>query len=195
MGIAPVGHRVTASTPTILEVDFYAKAALIPTIQPGQAESRFREIADRYFVELRQAVINEWERSYFANDGISNAWVDIRDKLEGQIGDRVNYFPAIAAKQTHNFTTTVSRVILGGRLAETRLISNLDFAGITINGQRRNLDISQSQEMVYIPVLCNFDIEFVDYIPDAPTEPPPGEMIQKTYLTGFDKPVTELAVP
>jgi len=185
-GTAPIGHRVTISTPEWLDVNINVRMVLVHGIEFGQIEGRLQEIAAGYFDELRQNVIDEWERSYFANDGITNAWVE-----EGT----PEWFPAYAAKQTHTWWTRINGHVMGSRFLETRLVAEVDFENILINGVRASLVIEQTQERQFMPRLNNIDIEIVDYI--EPGEPggtvPPGSIVQKVYVTAFDKPMSELS--
>ena len=154
---------------------------------------------EEYFNELRRNVIEEWESTYYSNTGICISHVENRERLEGlymlygdqEILDLIPFYPALQAYQTHNFKNIISRVIIGGRLSETRLIADLDYDGILINGFRRNLTIYQSQEEVFTPRLRDFYIDFVPYLPEEP-DIPPCEAKQLYYITAYDKPMSEL---
>lgn|GEM_PF-1735893 len=203
-GFSPVGHRVLIDTTEYYDINIYIRAVLMPTLQEGQVIQRFNEIADEYFAELRQSVIDEWERTYFSLDGgnISNAWVDVRGKFEvlyaqyndPRLLDLMRHFPAENVIQTHNWLTLISGEVLGARMLETRLISALDFRGILINGADGRVHIQQNQDKVYTPRLISFVVEFVPYIEQKPTPPPDDPIVVKRYITGADKPMSELSV-
>ena len=202
LGIAPVGHRVTVSTPEYLDIDVFVRCVLARDLTSSQVENKFNDIMQQYFDELRRQVVTEWENTYYSNSGIAINYVNNLERFQAlydqyqdpEILDLALFFPALQAYQTHNFTVTVSRVIIGGRLSESRLIADLDFAGIIINGEQKNFVINQSQEMIYVPRLRDFVIDFVDYIPDEPETPSPCEMVQKTYVTAYDSPLQNLTV-
>jgi len=179
-GIAPIGHRVTCSTGEWLDVTINVTVAFIPNIEFGQGEQQLKEAIEKYFVEVRQNVVSEWERSYYANDGIFNNYVNIKSRFEAlhdlyndpEIMDLYLHFPAEHAIQTHNYFTRINRSIIAARLLETRLLADVDFENILIQGLPRNLDICQNQESILIPRLKEIFFEVVDFIephdPDAP---------------------------
>jgi len=218
MGIAPIGHRVTVETPQWLDINVNITIVLARGIQIGQVQQRLKDIIADYFVELRQSVLDEWDRTYFSTasiDHVDNAWVNLQDKVLAQNEfiasltdiseeDRQKlmdytamsgeWFPAEAAYQTHVWQTVIFPHVIGVRLLETRLISAIDFQNILING---NYDPNgfireQSQERQYIPRLNNIDIQVVDYIqPQQPPIPMP-EMVHKRFVQGFDSPMGEV---
>jgi len=202
MGIAPIAHRVTVTTPLWLDVNVNVRVVPIFNIQVGQLESVFNEIVEQFFVEARQNVVDEWERSYFSNDGIGNAWVFVRQRFEAlyakyndpEILDLMHYFPSERTVQTHTWWTILFPHVLGVRLLETRLISAIDFQNILFNGffDPNGLRIQQTQDVQYMPRFGTLDIEEVDYIdPQQPPQELP-DMVQRYYTTGFDMPAVGL---
>lgn len=221
-GTAPIGHRVTVSTPQWLDINVFVPVVLTHDLQLGQVQTRLNELLREYIdIESRQAVLDEWERTYYANQGISNAWFDagcpewfpslsesIRQFIQARVlmalavnlptvnlvGIDLLLREVLNSYQYHTFTTVLHPQTIGVRLLETRLVSAVDFANITINGRPdpNGLVIQHNQEVQYIPRLNTVEIHPVDYIaPQVPIDP--AQTIQKTYLTGFDKPVTQLS--
>jgi len=172
IGIAPIGHRVTVDTPTELPIDLFFRIVLTSDLQLGQIETRLQEIVEEYFRETRQSVFDEWERTYYVNEGISNTYVDILEKFEqlaaehndSRIMDLSRYFPAEAVIQTHTFWTLVSGTTIGARFQDARLLVDLDFENILVNNERGRIRIEQNQEMLYLPVLGDLHFEVVPYI-------------------------------
>jgi len=169
-GLVPIGHRALVSTPELKEIDIYVKCILILGIEPGQAEMRLKNIINEYFNELRRLVVSEWERTYYANEGINNDYANVQEKLDRlsetysdpEFAELMPYFPANAATQTHVYKNIISRAIIGGRLLESRLLNDLDIDGMLIDGLPENYILTQSQEDIFIPISGNITIDFVD---------------------------------
>lgn len=220
LGIAPVGHRVTISTPEFVEITHNIRVVLAPGITEGQIRQRFNEIVEQYYADFRQFIFDEWERTYYANIGIANAYVNLREDIEGvtaflteadplftgagmetqeaysRLMDLHKWFPAERAKQAHVFPTVINSQEIGVELRRTNLISAIDFRRILTNGEDdpNGYTIWQSQEMMYIPRMVNLDIEIVPFIEPWQPPGPPVDVDVKHYLTGFDRPMSKLSV-
>ena len=167
--LAPVGHRVTVATPNWLDIDINIPVTLAFGVTIGQVEARFNEILQEYFAEVRQGVLDEWERTYAANEGIANAYVDVKGRFNAlferyddpEIFDLATHFPAECAKQTHTFYTSIHPQIIGVRLLNTRLVTAVDFENITINGvsSPSGMKFEQTEEVQFIPRLASFNID------------------------------------
>ena len=151
LGMAPIGHRVAFSTPELLPIALDVQIVLSTGKTIGQAEPVFRGIFERYLVDLRQNVIDEWDHTYFNNIGIRNAYVD---------AGQPEWFPSHAAKQTHTWYTVVRPQIIGVEFLATGLIDALDFDKFAINGVNdpNGFRIKQSEEKQYIPVFGRLGI-------------------------------------
>jgi len=182
LGIAPVGHRVTISTPQWVDVDIVIPVVLSNGITEGQVRSRFEDILHRHFANLRQSVVDEWERTYYANIGITTPLADMRDDINtldgfmrqssgifaaggldvvdayGRMMTLMTWFPTQQHIQAHNFETIIHPQVLGTELLATRLVSAVNFSNIEINGQAdvNGFVIGQSQDMVYLPRQRNY---------------------------------------
>lgn len=157
LGIAPIGQRVTFSTPELLPLEMEARAVLAQGKTIGQVEPAFIEIIKRYLADLRQNVIDEWENTYYNNIGIRNAYVD---------AGRPEWFPALAAKQAHTWHTAVRPQIIGVEFLATGFIDALDFDSFMINGLKdpNGLRIEQNEEKQFMPVLGTFSLKPVQHI-------------------------------
>ena len=157
LGIAPLGHRVTFSTPEILAIEISVKAVLARGSTAGQAEPVFIEIVRRHLADLRRDVVDEWEKTYFKNVGVGNAFVD---------AGKPEWFPALAAKQAHAWHTFVRPQVLGVGFLATGLIDALDFGSFAINGQSdpNGLRIAQNEERQRMPVFGGFNLTPVESI-------------------------------
>jgi len=189
-GIAPIGHRVTVSTPEMMDVFIKVQLVLLPHIEEGQAESIIQDFIRAYIDEVGHSLVNEWERTYYANIGISNAFVGHGNP---------EWFPAALASQTHNFHLTISRMVIGARLMEVltpRIVANVDIWRMEINGQQSDLIVPQSQEVQLIPRLYHLDIEYVNEIQPYPQTPDvPVDMVGAKYFNiGFDKPMDKVRI-
>jgi hypothetical protein len=80
-GLLAVGMRGIVSTPIWIDININIRAVLAHGITEGQINAPFNDILNQYFDELRQNVLTEWERTYYANEGIALAYVDIRDRF------------------------------------------------------------------------------------------------------------------
>ena len=191
MGTAPVGHRVFVSTPEWYDVDITMRAVLMSGMTAGQVMTRAREVVERYFVELRQGIIDEWERTFFGNIGIRNTWVDVQlqaqefkllvsswDNITAEQLDALldyaqyssEWMPAEAVKESHIWHTHIIPQEIGVIIRQARLVSVIDWSSILLNGifYHDFLDIEQSEEGILYPRLRNMDIEFVDFISPQP---------------------------
>ena len=157
LGVSPIGHRATFSTPELLPIELDVRIVLALGKTIGQVEPMFREVLERYLTDLRQSVIDEWEHTYFGNIGIRNAYVDAGSP---------EWFPSHAAKQTHTWYTVVRPQIIGVEFLATGLIDALDFDKFTINGVNdpNGLRIKQDEENQYIPVFGKLRIVEVPHI-------------------------------
>ena len=172
LGIAPIGHRVTVSTPLLKHINVNAKIVLPFEVVLGNVETQLNEIAEQYMMECRQNVLDEWERTYFSNEGMRNAHHDVQARFNAlyekyndpEILDLALFFPADKAVQTHAWYTRISRAVIGARLLESRLIADIDFESVLLNGLAQNLVIEQNQDVQEIPVLGTVVYEVVDYI-------------------------------
>ena len=158
-GIAPIGHRVTVGTPKWQDININIHVTLPFGVTLGQVQTQFNAIIEEYFAEIRQNILEEWERTYFSNDGISNAFVNIANKFNAlavehkdpRISELAIYFPADKAIQTHTWYTRISRAIIGARILESRLAVDVDIENILLNGQAHNIIIEQTQEDQFLP--------------------------------------------
>ena len=172
LGIAPIGHRVTVSTSQLKHINVNAQIVLPFDVVLGQVETQLNEIIEQYMVECRQNVLDEWERTYFSNEGIHNAHHNIQVRFNAifekyndpEVLDLALFFPADKAVQTHTWYTRISRAVIGARLLESRLIVDIDIENILLNGLPQNLVIEQNQDVQEIPVLGTVVHEVVDYI-------------------------------
>ena len=157
LGIASIGQRVTFSAPDLLPLEIEARAVLAQGKTIGQVEPVFIEIVKRYLADLRQNVIDEWENTYYNNIGVKNAYVD---------AGKPEWFPALAAKQTHTWYTTVRPQVIGVEFLATGLLDALDFDSFTINGLKdpNGLRIEQNEEKQHMPVFGTFSLKPMQYI-------------------------------
>ena len=186
LGVAPIGHRVNFTTPFLLPVEIDIRVVLAPGITKTQIEPIFRDIIERYLADLRQNVVDEWERTYYNNISVSNAYVD---------AGLPQWFPDDIAKQTHTWYTFIRPQILGVEFLATGLIDALDFEWLLINGDKdpNGLPIDQTEEEQWLPIFERLDIDTVSYIVTTPPTPPTTK-IQATYITGPDAPVSKLEI-
>ena len=157
LGIASIGRRVTFSTPEVLPIEINVLAVLAQGVTIGQVEPVFIEIVKRYLVDLRQNIINEWENTYYNNIGVKNAYID---------AGKPEWFPALAAKQTHTWHSFVRPQIIGVEFLATGLIDAMDFERFMINGTREpnGFRITQNEEKQCMPVFGGLRIEPVPFI-------------------------------
>jgi len=214
-GIAPIGHRVTVQTPKWVDIYVHVPVVLMRNIALGQAKPRLEELLIQYFVGLRQGILDEWERSYFANDGIAIAYVDLLNDINALFGfmtsnqsnftgniavayqnmlNMLEWFPAEKAKQTHNFETRIQPQDIGVLFRSTGLILAVDFLNISINGSKdqNGYQMWQNEENQFMPRLAGFELEAVDYIQPMQPPSPPVDTDRYRYTTGFDNPMSEL---
>lgn len=180
-GFAPVGHRVTISTPQYLDIDIVIPVVPAPGATIGMIQPVAEEITEVYFAELTQAVFDTWERTYFANDGIGISVVELTETI-GNLNDFITlnepaftgdiiaarndmlavleWFPAEHQKQSHTFTVLLQPQILGTRILTHELISAVDFENIRINGEAwlRGFPITSTEEAQFLPRLRSLTI-------------------------------------
>jgi len=202
-GIAPLGHRVRVTTPEWMDIDIGVDVVLSFGVSLSQVQDRLEELLRGYFSELRSSVLDVWEQTYFANIGMQNEFVNVRDQLaalsiehsDPRLLELADYFPAEKAIQTHTWRTIVHPQTIGVRLLETGLVSAVDFNSMQMNGQidPNGFRIDHDQDMQFLPRLGQIHVEAVDYI--TPIVPPtdPIQTVQKVYITGYDKPVSEIS--
>ena len=222
IGFAPIGHRVTVSTPEWFDVNINIRVVLAPSVDLSMVDARMSEILAQYMSEVRASVFTEWDRTLFdfttQPPPVRNAWADLQSEvsehkafvssladISGDDRQRLlafatmagQWFPAEASHQTHNFFTTIHPQVVGLRLLETGLILAVDLQNLMINGDNdpNGLRIPQSEQRTFIPRLNNFDVEAVDYIEPAtpPIQLPLGALTHKTFVTAFDMPVGHLS--
>ena len=170
LGVAPIGHRVTVSTSQLKHINVNVQIVLPFDVVLGHVETQLNEIIEKYMVECRQNVLDEWERTYFASEGIHNAHHDIRARFNAlyekyndpEILDIALFFPADKAVQTHTWHTRISRAVIGARLLESRLVTDIDIENILLNGLPQNLVTEQNQDVQEMPVLGTVVYEVVE---------------------------------
>jgi len=144
-GIAPIGHNVTVSTSSVENINFGIRAVLAHGITPEQISPQLETILASHIDRMKRNVVSEWERTYFANDGI-----------------------AVTPKgfQTHTWNIVLSPQIIGVELLNTGLIAAIDFTNFTINGEidPNGYVIVQTQEETIIPQFNSANFTYVDYI-------------------------------
>jgi len=171
LGFAPVGHRVTVATPKYYDIDLHLPIFAAEGASHGQLYGALREIAEVYMRERVQAVFDIWERTYFANEGIANPYVDLSEAIEGlrndpRYADMLNilgHFDPKRVVQAHNFEVLVQPQVLGVRVLQHELVSAVDFENIRVNGERwlGGYAVKSNQDGQFLPRLRGLEIELM----------------------------------
>ncbi|MCL2223559.1 MAG: baseplate J/gp47 family protein [Defluviitaleaceae bacterium] len=181
-GFAPIGHRVTVSTPENRTITVKVPVILRVGTTIGQIETRALEIVELYFAEMRQNVLTEWENTYYRGaQNIRNNFVQLGDDISalndfmldnqsaftGDISEAydrmlavLEWFPAKKIRQEHDWQTILYPQVIGTLIAGAGIVSGVVFDGIEIDGSAdpQGLIINQSQEKQELPVLIGFEL-------------------------------------
>jgi len=162
-GMAAVGHRVNVMTPEYQGFNIDLPLVLRAGVTIGQAYPIIRQIIYRYIDELRQAVLDTWDNTYFQsfsgidNSPIQNKVVEFEAdilSITGFIDDNrslfagdtnaaiermlktLEHFPAALQIQTHTFEVLLQPQFIGTRILQeaSQLVFSVDFANIRIDG-------------------------------------------------------------
>jgi len=181
LGIAPVGHRVTISTPEYIDIDITMPVTPSLGATIGQIEPIAQDITDEYIKELVQSVFDTWERTYFANEGIENTVVGLSNDIDAlntfmvanedlftggiaaaysNMQQLLNFYPADRIVQTHDFEVLFQPQILGVRILQSELVNAVDFENILINGAPwlSGYPIHSNQDTQLLPRLRTLEI-------------------------------------
>ena len=171
MGYAPVGHRVTVSTPEYMDVDISIPIVPAYGATEGQLYPIIRQITEDYIETRVRAVFDTWERTYFANEGIFNPVADLAQKIElfendpryAELMEIFEHYPHERVLQSHLFEVLIQPQFLGVEVLRHELVNSVDFENIHINGEMwlGGFPVKSNQDRQFLPRLGRLEIEVV----------------------------------